>query len=64
MKIYPLAIINWREVNKMEEKIAELTKAKEAVIWLLSNDGLVDMHGITYWSGEVERLRRGIKEVI
>ena len=47
-----------------EKKIAELTKAKEAVIWLLEHDGLVDMHGILYWSGVVERLRAEIKEAI
>lgn len=25
-------------------------------------DTLVDMHGLTYWAGEVERLRKEIKE--
>jgi hypothetical protein len=42
----------------------KLKEAKEAVTWLLLNDGLVDMKGIVYWSGVVERLRTEIKEAI
>lgn len=47
----------------MEELLEQLDKAKENVRWLLDhNDGLVDMHGIAYWAGEVERLRELIRE--
>ena len=45
----------------MEEKLAQLTKAKEAVSWLLENDGLVDFHGIAYWASVIEKLRVEIK---
>lgn len=39
-----------------------LEKAKNNVRWLLDNaDGLVDMHGLEYWAGVVERLRTEIK---
>ena len=48
----------------MEDKINELKKAKEAVKCLLEHDGLVDMHGIAYWAGVVERLREEIKNEI
>ena len=48
----------------MNNKITELTKAKEAVNWLLTHDGLVDMHGLVYWAGVVERLRKEIKGLI
>jgi len=41
-----------------------LKTAKDNVFWLLSNpDGLVDMHGIKYWAGEVERLREILKKI-
>ena len=56
-----LFIIGIRKEIMNEKKLAELTKAKEAVTWLLKHDGLVDMHGIVYWSGVVERLRGEIK---
>ena len=47
----------------MAELIKELEYAKEAVRWLLDNgDGMVDMHGVAYWAGEVERLRKKIKK--
>ena len=47
----------------MDKKIEELEKAKKAVKWLLENsEGLVDMHGLTYWAGVIERLRTEIKE--
>jgi len=43
----------------------KLEKAKDAVKWLLENEsGLVDMHGIAYWAGEIERLRKEIKNLI
>ena len=41
----------------------ELKKAKDAVIWLLDHEGgLVDFHGIAFWAGVIERLRKEIKE--
>ena len=46
----------------MQELFEKLEKAKSNVRWLLDNaDGLVDMHGIEYWAGTVERLRKDIK---
>lgn len=40
----------------------ELEKAKSNVRWLLDNrTGLVDMHGLVYWAGEVERLRHEVE---
>ena len=47
----------------MAELIKELGYAKKSAKWLIDNaDGLVDMHGLAYWAGEVERLRREIKK--
>jgi hypothetical protein len=44
-------------------KYDELLKAKENVRWLLDNpSGLVDMHGLVYWAGVVERLREEVKQ--
>ena len=41
----------------------KLKYAKEAVIACLENmDASVDMHGLSYWAGEVERLREEIKK--
>lgn len=49
----------------MKEKLERLEKAKDAVHWLLENpDGLVDMHGIAYWAGEVERLWLEIRTLV
>lgn len=46
----------------METKIKELRTAQGNVLWLLEHgEGLVDMHGIAYWAGVVERLREEIK---
>jgi hypothetical protein len=43
----------------------ELNEAKKNVKWLLDNpDGLVDMHGLTYWAGVVERLRQELKAAL
>lgn len=42
--------------------IEDLKTAKRNVVWLLDHEsGLVDMHGLTYWAGVVERLREKIK---
>ena len=47
----------------MNELFEKLEKAKSNVRWLLDNaEGLADMHGIEYWAGVVERLRKEIKE--
>lgn len=45
------------------DKVKHLEEAKQATLDCL-NDGnmLVDMHGLAYWAGEVERLRNEIKE--
>ena len=46
----------------MNELFEKLEKAKPNVRWLLDNaEGLADMHGIEYWAGVVERLRKEIK---
>ena len=40
------------------ELIEQLQAAKRNVTWLLDHEsGLVDFKGLTYWAGEVERLR-------
>lgn len=47
----------------MEELFTKLQYAKKAVLWLLDNEaGSVDFHGLSYWAGEVERLRSEIKK--
>ena len=49
----------------MKNKFEELEKAKKAVISRLEKDGVwVDMHGLEYWAGVVERLRKEIKEML
>lgn len=52
-------------MEKLEEKINQLNYAKKAVRSCLEHDGvLVDMHGLEYWAGVVERLRKEIKEAL
>jgi len=47
----------------MKTLLEKLEYAKKSVTWLLENEsGLVDMHGLSYWAGEVERLRNEIKK--
>lgn len=42
--------------------LARLETAKRNVRWLLDHStGLVDMHGLTYWAGVVERLREELR---
>ena len=49
----------------MEDKIKKLEYAKKAVLSCLEHDGVsVDMHGLNYWAGVVERLRKEIKEML
>lgn len=46
----------------MNNKIEELERAKQAVRDCLESEAvLVDMHGLEYWAGRVEALRREIK---
>ena len=45
----------------MEENIKKLEYAKKAVISCLENANcLVDFHGLAYWAGVVELLRKEI----
>lgn len=47
----------------MNEIINDLTYARHACEECLKNaDTLVDMHGLAYWAGRVEQLRKEIKE--
>ena len=40
----------------------QLQAAKRNVAWLLDHpNGLVDMHGLAYWAGVVERLRDEVR---
>ena len=49
----------------MEDKSKELEYSKRAVLTCLEHDGtLVDMHGLEYWAGVVERLRKEIKDML
>lgn len=49
----------------MKKEILELEKAKDNVRTLLDNpNASIDMHGIEYWAGRVERLRELIKNSI
>lgn len=49
----------------MVEKIEELNKAKDNVRWLLDhNMASIDMKGLKYWAGEVERIREEIKGLL
>ena len=44
--------------------IEKLEYAKKSVIWLVEHaSGSVDFHGLTYWAGEVERLRAEIQKL-
>lgn len=46
-------------------KAAELEYAKKGVEFCLKNsNGSVDMRGLEYWAGRVEKLRNEIKELI
>jgi len=49
----------------MEENIKKLEYAKKAVISCLENANCnVDFHGLAYWAGEVERLRKEIVKAL
>ena len=52
-------------MEELKNKIEELGKAKRAVESCLEKESvLVDMHGLSYWAGVVERLRQEIKEML
>ena len=47
-------------MEELKKKIEELEKAKKAVLSTLEHDGfLVDMHGLEYWAGVVEKRNKG-----
>lgn len=49
----------------MKELFEKLEHAKDAVRFCLEHaNGNVDFHGLTYWAGEVERLRQEIKQAL
>lgn len=46
-----------------DTKVEQLQEAKRNVHWLVDHPrGLVDMHGLKYWAGVVERLREELQE--
>lgn len=57
--------VNVEKPHTIVDVATELEKAKDAVRFCLEHEyGLVDMHGLSYWSGVVERRRKEIKEMI
>ena len=57
--------LNVAKPRTIVEVATELEKAKDAVRFCLEHEsGLVDMHGLSYWAGVVERRRIEIKEMI
>lgn len=49
----------------MKELFEKLEYAKNAVIKMLENENCsVDFHGLSYWAGEVERLRNEVKKIL
>lgn len=57
--------LNVAKPRTIVEVATELEKAKDAVKFCLEHEyGLVDMHGLEYWAGVVERRRIEIKEMI
>lgn len=48
-----------------DNQLEELAKAKANVRWLLDHEsGLVDMKGLQYWAGVVDRLRQEITNAL
>ena len=44
-------------------KVKELIEAKENVLFCLNHqNGLAGMHGLSYWAGVVERLRKELSD--
>lgn len=52
-------------MENLQQKIKELEEAKKAVLACLEGESVsVDFHGLAYWAGVVERLRKEIKELL
>ncbi|MFA6309591.1 MAG: hypothetical protein WC677_07660 [Clostridia bacterium] len=48
----------------MIKALEALVYAKDNVRWLLVHEAAsIDTHGLVYWAGEVERLRKEIKSI-
>ena len=57
--------VNVEKPRTIVDVATELEKAKDAVRFCLEYEScLVDMHGLEYWAGVVERSRKEIKEMI
>ena len=57
--------VNVANPRTIVDVATELGKAKDSVRFCLEHEsGLVDMHGLSYWAGVVERRRKEIKEMI
>ena len=57
--------LNVAKPRTIVEVATELEKAKDAVRFCLEHEhGLVDMHGLEYWAGVVERRRIEIKKMV
>lgn len=57
--------VNVAKPRTIVDVATELKKAKDAVRFCLEHEsGLVDMHGLEYWAGVVERCRIEIKKMI
>ena len=57
--------VNVAKPRTIVDVATELEKAKDSVRFCLEHDsGLVDMHGLEYWAGVVERRRIEIKKII
>lgn len=53
------------EKTELQKLIEQLEEAKKNTLACLNNANcLVDMHGLEYWAGVVERLRTKIKELL
>lgn len=49
----------------MSELFEKLQYAKKAVLKMIEDENVsVDFHGLRYWAGEVERLRKEIKNLL
>lgn len=52
-------------MEELQKKIEELFEAKKAVQACLNDQAVsVNLHGLAFWAGEVERLREEIKKAI
>lgn len=52
-------------MDNIKNLIEKLEKAKKAVLACLENKNVsVDFHGLSFWAGEVERLRKEIEKLL